>query len=29
MVEDSRNERSGICWEDGCAADAMQPGLLR
>lgn len=29
MTEDSRNERSGICWEGGYAADVMQAGLLR
>ena len=29
MREDSRNEKSGICWEEGCAAEVMQAGLLR
>lgn len=29
MVDNSRSERSGICWEGGYAADVMQAGLFR
>lgn len=29
MAEDSRNDRSGSYWKEGCAEDAVQAGLLR
>lgn len=29
MVEGIRNERSGISWDEGYTADAMQASLLR